>query len=456
MKHLKISNKTLGFIAGTIVMALAMIISVAAFAWGPDRTTYTIEKPANKVTFNSMTDNPNYGDERNFLIAKGANESTSSWRDVVNVSQDGEYTVRLYVHNNAAANLNLVAKDTKAQISLPNTWANSIDVNGYLSASNATPAQIWDQVTFKGTSTRIHIAYITGSARYFNNVNPSTGFVIPDSVVSSGALIGYEKMDGNVPGCYQYSGILTIRVKVTTEKDPGFTVEKKVRLHGSTDWVKIVNAKPGEQVDYQIGYKNTGTAQQNNVIAKDQLPIGVTYKNSTTTLRNAANPDGNGLRVASNNLITTKGINIGNYAAGANAYVRFTATLPAAKDLRCGKNTLTNTGSIETDNGAKSDTANVVIDVECAPNECKPGVPEGDARCDEALAAPVAPDELPHTGPAEIVLSIVAVLAITVGVIYWYRSNEAVKKVTVGGKLDNFEATVKHSIKTIKSKFIKK
>ena len=469
MKQLKItksklSNKIQALAAGALVLGLALIVSVVTFAWGPDRPTYTIEKPSDHVTFNSITNNPNYGDERNFLIAKGASESTSSWRDLVTVDQDGEYIVRLYVHNNAAANLNLVANNTKVQVSLPNTTANSIEVNGYISASNATPSQIWDQVVFQGSSNKkIHIAYIAGSARYFNNFNPSTGFAIPDSVVTSGALVGYEKMDGNVPGCYQYSGILTIHVQVTTEKVPQFNIEKKVRLHGTTAWAKSITAKAGQQVDYQIGYTNTGTAQQNNVVVKDQLPVGVTYNNGTTTLKNAANPDGDGLKITSNDIANSKGINIGNYAANANAYVRFSATLPAAKDLKCGANSLVNTSTIETDNGSKSDTATVNVNTECQPGECRPGIPEGDARC----GSTTEPGELPHTGPTEMALSIIAVLAITVGVVYWYKSSEEVKKVTVGtrfqksaakigDKLDIFEDTIKKHLNKIKSIFTKK
>ena len=41
-----------------------------AGGWGPDRRTYTMTTPAKYAVFNSITDNPNYGDERNFVTTK--------------------------------------------------------------------------------------------------------------------------------------------------------------------------------------------------------------------------------------------------------------------------------------------------------------------------------------------------------------------------------------------------
>ena len=60
--------------------------------------------------------------------------------DVNLLSEDGkEYLVRMYVHNNAAANLNKVAENVTAKFNLPTTTGKSIQVDGFLSASNATP-----------------------------------------------------------------------------------------------------------------------------------------------------------------------------------------------------------------------------------------------------------------------------------------------------------------------------
>src|SRR5690606_29154677 len=102
------------------------------------------------------------------------------------------------------------------------------------------------------------------------------------------------------------------------------TVAKQVQKEGETGWKETVATKAGAKVNYLVTYKNTGTTTQNNVVLKDVLPKGVSYVAGTTYVANATNP--NGLRLgASSDKVTTTGINIGNYAPGAAAYIKFTA-----------------------------------------------------------------------------------------------------------------------------------
>ena len=412
---------------GLIAVAVAVIAtSGAVLAYGPSRPTFTIEKPADHVTFNSITNNPNYGDERNFVLIKDATNTTpGGWQDEINVQDGKEYIVRMYVHNNAAANLNKVAENVRASVTVPTTTGTSVQINGAITSDNASPQRVWDDVVLKSDK-KFNIAYVQGSAKYNNNINPSTGFKLADSIVTSaGAQLGYEKLDGKIPGCFQYSGIASFKVKVQGEKTPNFTVTKQVRVNGTQEWKKSVTAQAGQKVDYRIGYDNTGESQQNNVTVKDKLPKNVAYTAGTSMLKNATNPTGNGLKV-SDNIISTNGLNIGNYTAKSNAFVMFSATLPTADKLEsCGVNTLRNTATIETDNGAKSDTADVLIEKKCAPNECKPGIPNGDARC-----TPVTPaSELPTTGPAEVIAGLIGIAAITIGVVYYFKSRRELQDV---------------------------
>ncbi len=354
--------------ASLLIGGAIIVPSLAIFAYGPDRPTYTIENPSDHITFNSITNNPNHGDERNFVWIKEA--GTSQWQDSeMNVQPGKTYTVRMYVHNNAAANLNLVAQNTRLSANVPTTTGTQAQIDGFITADNASPQKVWDDVVLKSDQ-RFNIAYVPGSTKYYNNVNPSTGFNLPDSIVTnSGALIGYEQMDGNVPGCFQYSGIATFNIKIQGEQTANFEVTKQVRKHaeGQTgNWSKSVTANPGEKVDYLISYKNTGETTQNNVVAKDSLPTGLTYNNSTTKLFNASNPAPNGL-TTSDNLVQPSGINIGNYASQNTALVTFTSTVAAEKDLpQCGNNLLRNTAYIETDYGSKSDYADVTVKKNCA------------------------------------------------------------------------------------------
>ena len=176
-------------------------------------------------------------------------------------------------------------------------------------------------------------------------------------------LVGYDKMDGKVPGCFEYSGYVSFKVKAQVAETSNFTVSKKVSKQGQNNWVESYAAQPGETVDYLVQYKNTGTAQQDNVVIKDTLPTGMTYVPGTTKYGTKANPGG---QQASDN-ITTSGINIGSYAPNAGTWAMFSAKAPAAEALECGANTLTNTARVETDEGYKEDTADVTIPKECQP-----------------------------------------------------------------------------------------
>ncbi len=339
-------------------------IGLVSLAYGPNRATFTAANPAEYVTFNSITDAPGFGDERNFTWARPVDAPASSWQtDELNVADGQEYYIRVRVHNNAAADLNLHATNTRVSASVPTNISNSINVQATVSADNANPQQVWDDVVLK-SSEKFSVGYVPGSAHYYNALNTVDGFPIADSVFTNGgAQVGYGSMNGDIPGCNDFAGALMFKVKVFSEKTPQFTVEKKVRKHGDTDWSKSITAKPGEKVDYQIGYVNAGQTQQNNVIAKDTLPEKVTYENGTTTLKNALHPTGNGVTLGDD--VIGAGLNIGNYTPQSNAYVRFTATLPQEKDLQCGNNLLRNTGFMYTDNGSKQDTADVTVNKTC-------------------------------------------------------------------------------------------
>lgn len=416
------------FVHSRIVIVMAILMSVvtvggAVTAYGPQRPTFTIENPADYITFNSITNNPNYGDERNFTTIKDVSHSgPGGWKDTITVENGKEYIVSIYVHNNAHQDLNLVSTNTRVSASVPATTANNVQIDGFITADNANPNKIWDSVVMTSDK-KFNISYVQGSARFNNNINPGAGFTLSNDIVTStGALVGYTAMDGKVPGCFQYDGVASFRVKVNMPSS-NFTVEKKVRLSGTTAWQENITAQPGQKVDYQIAYTNNGTTEQSNVMARDELPAEIKYTSNTTTLRNSSNPNGNGLAITSNNLVSS-GINIGNYVPGGNAYVRFSAVLPSSDKLAvCGPNPLVNTGIITTQNGVKSDTATVTVVKPCAGT-------------------------LPTTGPVEVVAGFIGVAAITIGVIYYVRSRRDLENALL--HVQSHPASITHDHKEVK------
>ena len=101
----------LSAIAATIIIPAGLV-----WAWGPNRDTFTIEKPATRVVLNSITNNPDIGDERNFVRIRKLANTNDKWSDDLKITESGEYVVRMYVHNNAADNLNLVANGTSKKL----------------------------------------------------------------------------------------------------------------------------------------------------------------------------------------------------------------------------------------------------------------------------------------------------------------------------------------------------
>lgn len=362
------------------ILAAAVIVPATLFAWGPTRPTYTMANPANHVTFNSITNNPNIGDERNFV---GIRESgtTNLWSDSQAVQSGREYTVRMYVHNNAAENLNLVAQNVTASFNLPTTTGRSIQVNGFLRSSNASPTEVYDDAIFTATQD-FNLSYVSGSLKYENNSFGATGVTLPESIfTSTGARLGYTSLDGRIPGCLQYAGYVTFRVRPQFAGTSAFTVNKEVSRHGANTWVENYTAQPGEIVDYLVEYQNTGTTQQDNVTIRDTLAAGTTYVAGSTTFGNARNPAG---LPASDNIANGVGINIGSYAAGVNAWAIFSARVANNDQLpRCGVNTLVNTARATTGGGSMENGATVTVTRTC--NGTPPELPQTGAG--EGLAA---------------------------------------------------------------------
>lgn len=381
----------------------AIVLPATLLAWGPSRPTFTEANPATFITFNSITDNSFYGDERYFASVKDAASASTAggWTDNQTVEPGKEYLVRVYVHNNAASNLNLVAKNVRASVSMPTTTGKSMAISNFITADNASPNKIWDDVNFKSDKD-FNLVYVPGSATYYNNV--MEGAALPDSIVTSaGAKLGYNQLDGDMPGCYEYSGYVYFKVKPQfAPETSNFIVKKEVRKNGAADgFKKSVEVNPGDTLNYRIEVKNTGNSKLNNVNLKDQLPSGVSLVPGTVKILNAANP--NGAMIQNGDNIVNGGINIGSYTPGSNALVVFNAKV-TNNLAACGKNIMVNTAIAQPEGESpKQDTADVTASRACNPGE-------------------VPPTQLPMTGVETGVMTFVGLGALTAGLGYAFTS----------------------------------
>ena len=357
-----IYKSILGVSAAAVVMA-GTLAPVMVQAWGDSnngRPSYTLDQInddalGDTITFNSIS-NGKIGDEKNFVGAKVAGASVSTWNANSIDVKDGEtYTIRLFVHNNSPRGMEAIAHNVRANFSIPTTVAKSHTIIGYLNSSNANPGTYWDEVTLNSDSD-FYLEYVDGSANYNNNVGD---FKLPNEVITSGATLGYTSMNGDIPGCYEYSGVVTIDVKVHSSVSA--KLSKVVRLKGTKAWSESVEAKVGDEVEYQIEFTNLLADRVNNVMIRDILPTNVEYVENSTYLYNSNYQNGT---LLADNTVTTSGINIGSYNAKGNAYVRFTGKV-VDKTMACGSNQLVNWASATVNGSVFKDDASVMVDKTC-------------------------------------------------------------------------------------------
>ncbi len=428
--------------AAIAIVAAAVLVPAALFAWGPDRPTFTMANPAPYVTFNSITDNAQHGDERNFVQIKDASAPDSAYTEDVNLQPGKDYTVFVFYHNNAASILNDAAHNYQGiahnafmRVQMPATVSagQKARVTAFVGASNSNPAQVWDEA-YGSASGDYALRYVPGTAT-IHSQGAVNGKTMPDALFTSGTPLGYDALDGTLPGCNQYAGYVTFNLHVD---QPNFEIQKQVSKAGQNQYAEQVTVNGNDEVDYKIEYKNTGTTQQNDVVIKDQLPTGISYEKGTTQIATSST---NGWKPITDDAVVAGGINLGNFIPGGNAYVKFRAKVTDSSQLaNCGVNTLINTATAETNNGNKSDTASVVVSKACQPNECKPGVPTNDNRCEEKCTVPgkenlpknspdcvVTPTELPHTGASDNIFAFLGAGSLIAAVGYYIASRRALQ-----------------------------
>ena len=354
-------------IAGVVLFAvtLAGVGAISAALIGGDREVRAYNGPGtpgfDHVTFNSFTNVPNIGDERNFFHGK-ISQAPNGFYDPMNGVRGGdELLVRVYVHNNADPKHNAsgkgVAKNTRVRVQLPSGEAQNQVAHAFVSADNATPKTIEDTLNIVGQYP-VGLQYVTGSARVKTNFMDKA---LSDEVVKSGVQIGDDALDGNMNGCFEFVALVTMKVKIVA---PAYTLDKKVSVSGKDTFAEEVSVNAGDKVDFVLGFKNMGSVNLNNVVIGDKLPTGLTYVPGSTQF--ISGHTGNKWVKSESDNVVKGGVSIGDYAPNGAGYVKFTATVADASKLECGNNNLVNTGFAKpSGRGTIEDKASVKVSKKC-------------------------------------------------------------------------------------------
>lgn len=423
-------SKMLKSVLGVAAIAAFVGAGVAplVLAWGDSdggRPSYTKQQIndgilGDKITLNSIKDGKS-GDEKDFVGARvddGDHGVNNLWTGSdINVQPGKTYIVNLYVHNNNPKGYGAVAENVMTQISIAKNTGKTVQVNGFINSSNASPSEYWDYVNFHSDK-NFRLEYIPGSALLENNGVGSGGHGVKlsDDIVATtkGVMIGYDKLDGKIPGCYQYSSYVTIKVKPVFEtENDDFTVEKQVHKLGEKKWAKNISGlKAGDKVEYRIAYRNTSSHAVKNVMIKDIMPANMAYVPGTTALYNASTK---GTWKTVKDGVVAGGINIGDYNPNGNAYLRFTAQV-VDKSLVCGTTKVVNWAQAGVGNKTKQDSADVYVNKKCKTPPT-PQVPE-------TPKTPGTPSEIPATGPVSVISSVIGAGSLVTATGYYLASRK--------------------------------
>ena len=404
----------LAILAGAATLSLSMfgfghsVLAEGEDSWGPtDRETFTWQTPSTYVTFNSITDNPTLGDERNFVRVREA--GTGTYGDSVDIEVGKTYEVYIYVHNNSSANLNSSGEGLAQNVTLSTILPEKIEngqsgiVKATISASNATPQSVWDTAYLTNKSGKtVYMRYVYDSAVITNAGSASGSILDADSLFSeNGAFLAYSSNYwGVIPGCNEYAGYVTYQVVADS---PEFSATKEVSLADEDNFADNVTTTPGTTLDFTINYANSGTTEQTSVTVYDSLPEELSFVPGSVVV---TRDDGTVVELENGDLLFSDGIVIGDYAAGQSATISYQATIADAESFACGDSTVYNQSKVATANGTITDRTQITVNRVCEDT----------------------PEYIPDTGPAEIALLIVIIAAIGGGTAYYVHTRKALKK----------------------------
>jgi len=201
----------------------------AQTGWGPDRATYTLHPPSrypDHPAFNSITDTPDFGDERMWLEVKPTGYDKLGGFCSSLVVNDGDLLLlQAYVENSGAderggPNGSATAVGTRLRFTPDRDVSSLRHVTAFLTAANADPHEVYSTMELAAPYP-IELVYVRQSAAVYSNATPR-GWTADDALWgSSGAAIGNTGPDGVVQPGYQYSMIVTAEVRVTRTERSG-------------------------------------------------------------------------------------------------------------------------------------------------------------------------------------------------------------------------------------------
>lgn len=250
------------FAVSSVAAATLVAMPLTAYAgfFPADRQTYTCVNGnqcagADHVVFDSFVNNPVVGDERPFFAGSlnGANV-----QDRIKVKDGDVIVLRAYVHNNADPNkigvTAATAHNVKIKVLIPSAKQSDQNLVAFISASNANPGTINDTMSLYGDNA-FTLNYVSGSAVFTHKPDGQNEVSekLNDTIVGNGTYLG------DIHGCFQYSGYVTMKVKVSMPGTPVTPPTTPSTTTTTTTPSTLVNTGPGSDAAIFLAAVAAGT-----------------------------------------------------------------------------------------------------------------------------------------------------------------------------------------------------
>lgn len=307
--------------------------------------------------------------------------------DNTTLAVDEVARVQVWYHNRELADSGKVADNLRVKLNIPESAGTNHTITGTTSADNADPVSDTTRISLTTERARLQIVpnsatwrynkgamdgrteCQTGNERVPSNDPHNCYTTVPLSAADQAALLSPQglKIQEELLPCFAYEATLTVQVRAVADV---ISVNKMVRPFGGDedDWVKSLDVKPGDHVEYLIQFVNQGNTTLNDVTVGDNLPLyhefvpGYTYIDTSST-----DPE----RITNDTeIIEDGGRSVGDYRPGAYASVWFRVKILEDVYEKCGHYLVRNVGIV---NAAELppyyNTADVNINNECEDEE---------------------------------------------------------------------------------------
>lgn len=324
-------------------------------------------KLGNRIILNSISDGKDdggyNGNEKKFMLVQEVNESTdNAWQSgTIEVEDQKEYLLRIYVHNDNPGGRDAVAEGVMIDFSIPWKSSKEIRVWGRIFAENTRPKEYEDSILFTSNWHPFHLEYDYEPIKLYNSgIGKNDGYSLGHKDLFMQTYIGYDSLDGLLPGGDEFSTNIILKAKVVF--DDSFIIDYQVTPFSNSDeWKDETIARVDDKLTCRIRFKNIGDETQHNVMATVILPKNLHYIYFSSTgseLDDIYRP----LNLDSS-LPIGDPVDIGDYAPGAVATIHFTVEI-VDNDLELGDNELISHLQVEVDNLIAEDCIKILVNKE--------------------------------------------------------------------------------------------